>query len=96
MGERTLSENRRDQIRALYVAEAGFQQVIHWFNHPEDYTANTTQFTRFADTSDYYDAGNATRFSSDISVPSGLLPILNDAGGAEVGHVTSIDLWRLR
>lgn len=39
-----IDEIRNDGIKAFYVAEAGVNEIVHFFNHPEDYTPSTNMF----------------------------------------------------
>ena len=87
-----MGNRRREQMRAFYVADIGIQRVVHWFNHPEEYTPNTTLFTKFEDTEAYFDASDQSRFTSTVNVPSGLLPVVYDANNSYFGKLTNLML----
>lgn len=87
-----MGTRRREQMRAFYVADIGVQRVIHWFNHPEEYTPDTILFTKFSDTESYFDSSDNTRFTSVIDVPSGLLPVVYDANNSYLGELVNLKL----
>ncbi|MBN1902338.1 hypothetical protein JW926_13515 [Candidatus Sumerlaeota bacterium] len=87
-----MGNRRREQMRAFYVADIGVQRVIHWFNHPDEYTPDTVLFTKFSDTESYFDSSDQTRFISTVSVPSGLLPVVYDANNSYLGELVNLQL----
>lgn len=87
-----MGNRRREQMRAFYVADIGVQRIIHWFNHPDEYTPDTVLFTKFSDTESYFDSIDQTRFTSVVNVPSGLLPIVYDANSTYLGELVDLKL----
>ena len=88
-----LNNRRREQLRAFYVAEAGIHQVVHWFNHPEDYTPDNLQFDQYASTESYYDENEQTRFGEIVSIPAYMLGDINDDSGRDFGEVVELTLY---
>jgi hypothetical protein len=87
-----MGTRRREQMRAFYVADIGVQRVIHWFNHPNEYTPDTVLFTKFSDTESYFDSSDNTRFTSVVDVPSGLLPVVYDTNNSYLGELVDLKL----
>lgn len=87
-----LGQRRREQMRAFYVADIGIQRVIHWFNHPEEYTPDNELFKKDLTTQSYKDSSGQSIFTRTVSVPSGLLPIVVDANNSYFGELTQLTL----
>ncbi|MBN1478574.1 hypothetical protein JXA47_17610, partial [Candidatus Sumerlaeota bacterium] len=88
MHESRMTQLRIERERVYYAAEAGVDQVVHWFNYPGDYTDDTTLFTKDADSESYYTSADGDPpytinvFENRIS--SGGLELIGDGNNEDL------------
>lgn len=87
-----INQRQRERSRAFYVAESGVHQVIHWFNHPTDYTNNPETFAKLETTQSYYDNNGISKYTTTINIPTDMLPIFRDERGSMIGKVVEITI----
>jgi hypothetical protein len=68
---RRLTQRRVERENIYYTAEAGVDQVVHWFNFPDEYT-DTGLFAKDSTTDTYYDSDDDNVFE-DRGLPLTLL-----------------------
>jgi hypothetical protein len=80
ISEARLTRQRIEREFVYYTAEAGVDQVVHYFNYPGDYTPDTDLFTKDPDSDCYYTSSTGLPPYTDNvfedRVPSGGLTLI--------------------
>lgn len=64
--QRRITRTQLEREAVYYAAESGIDQVVHYFNYPEDWTADVTLFEPDATTGEYLDSGGNSVFQSRL------------------------------
>ncbi|GAB4316223.1 MAG: hypothetical protein Kow0059_08670 [Candidatus Sumerlaeia bacterium] len=86
-----VDEKRNDGIKAFYIAEAGVHEVVHYFNHPTDYTPDTTLFA-YDETTNTFPSLAAALAGGEVTLDASFYPSFTAANGAFFGNVVSLSI----
>lgn len=87
-----VDEIRNDGIKAFYIAEAGVNEVVHFFNHPEDYTPSSNLFD-YDESNNTFPNLSAYLAANDVlTLDSSVLPSFNLDNGTLHGNVVSLEI----
>jgi hypothetical protein len=85
--QRRITRSQLEREAVYYSAEAGVDQVIHYFNTPDDWTSDTSLFAKDATTGSYFDSSGNNVFEARLS--SGPLTLIDSGTNEDLIVFTS-------